>query len=1663
MTMASFDVGVNVLVVPDGVREEKGRTVCRLSLSVTPGLKPAGGRTVDIREWPRKIDELAADIRVAVGRLANSNPSGVEDVRCVCHVASDVHGVEVESATKMWQALFAPDGNLNSGFQLLMNTLGPPSEVKAADAAGDFTPALGSYDGTALRTVVESLYASATAATLATRANALSAPLAKAATGEPFVSTPLPSDPNRLSPPWWRVFSERWLSDVPAGGADLAVANAGRRSLRAEAIEQMKDAARAALANDPAPVAQTATDVTSLATRSMEAFFEDQIENPEFWRSGNARTATAADASAAVGDERFRQELARLETCWAIDETIPNRPNAVTAADTTLEDQRNAAARKLSGLLSYPTLAKYLRLVIDVEIAWSCLEGVPPPQKPQARRYGTIAAFFDGWWPGADCAPVQEVEWTSWVCTKDSAPPYFGPCSRAEMLDPKTLSQQLYQDGLVNLRARKGDEARFVLQTLSTVNSVMSLKKKAEAHVEGADGGLLPADQNTRLPDMPTRGIVMLDRDAQAVVDREIRDSASTLPGVRISFIDDLTLGYRIDAALVEHDSQTWDTPERWRPMSARKLEYKHRDLAAFAKELAVEVRTREEGHVRLARSQKDVQTDTGPRRQITAFQELLTWTGESLGTPALHHQFKVDETDPLKQEAPLDKTNDLGISIDFDLPDERDVRPLPLRERRAYVFGARAYLVNGCGVPFLNARSRYATSAQALVLGDASNRPYLFQRRSEIPAPDVLLPHDEKLVTMREGSLATEVPGETIDTLVIRSGSRATPVARRFLVPPRSTFDLCEQAGTFDQDPFIDERRPPGAFEDAVRAKLCSVTGTFPVAREGTVRLPCEKKPGEDSDTTERSRGSVLVLDNSATRAADTPTFYPDPLGRRARARFAREGESTPYYAPLRDAVPFWGDAASPSDATPILVQLRKPRPNEQRLGRGWFDETTRTVRVRPSRGRALTLPALTVVLEPAEAIDLEFWCDSDCEDLCERLWSLSKPLELLEKKGKGNIRAVLASVLAAAPLAQVVSKRKVRIVHAVEKPLLAPTFKPEGDAFSLHAIVLTVAANARAGVTSPDRGTWQKYVEAHLDLPRSNWPSEAGGMTAFFVGQVALDRKSTGTLRCEAAWADFRATNRHYDKRTNLWRFETPQVGARLFAVDNISNADEQRPHDLCLLNDDASILKRPLEDGKLRSLSHGFGDTKARRLNVSLVGTSRFTDFFNKAGQAGIHDLAAAKTIELWVRATTRPAAPQIDRVLPVFTWSENIRDHGKRIEFSREAALRVYLKPETWPNQEGERLAVTFGPRVNSPAPLCAFENEVKEFGPFVTRWGADPIQRSGSLDELIPESAFSRHEPRANGLLPYAHEPVVHRVFPDCSGSMPAGSELTVMGDHFISGARVMVNGEEVDAQVKDDMTIVVPKTAKDYKCPLRVTVDNPTLPVSLLPYAPAFDEYEGLWYADIPVAHQQSYFPFVQMGLAFYQSHSITGLELSPPVTAWAQLPPRRDGTVSFIKDRRVLLEYHGVGFHETAREPEHAALRGKTDVPLLNVRLLRASTPGRVPRGADASIKWLPAVDERAQPVERLQIPAVARGEIGQPNPAPLGRDQEAWWAVDLTLPECRPEVRYALLIEEVELRPADSSDPAATAFACSDTGVAYPSELRERPLFSHIVDLGA
>ena len=407
----------------------------------------------------------------------------------------------------------------------------------------------------------------------------------------------------------------------------------------------------------------------------------------------------------------------------------------------------------------------------------------------------------------------------------------------------------------------------------------------------------------------------------------------------------------------------------------------------------------------------------------------------------------------------------------------------------------------------------------------------------------------------------------------------------------------------------------------------------------------------------------------------------------------------------------------------------------------------------------------------------------------------------------------------------------RVVELVHAVQKPLIKPSFlKPiliERKAGWVHAVPTMVLALNSKSTSKIDVNA--KWVEPNDD-PAALVPLAPGyvGNKVIYpgpAGQPDLTPADPGIIR--------HSTRAFELKIARLASFDG------VFALGGpppANGAPDNRPQ-------------------------HVFGDTRYRRVIYEIDATTRFREFMPAAIQADPKDLTVSsssneKNAVAWIPNSAAPPAPKLLYVVPTFGWGHKTAGNQSS-SWRTGGGLRVYLDRPWFETGFTEMLAV-----VLPPGPVFhnwAAYGEAQALPPYVTQWGADPAWVSGPVLTVAPQpDAF----PLARWRAPIPFEGAA---FPAEEGtSLPPG-------DFLVTGLRVpeMLQTPDVDPASPGELAIA--------------------------PHPVGYDSERQLWYADIVVRPGNAYYPFIRLALARYNPISVPGAHLSSIVmTEFVQLTPDR-------------------------------------------------------------------------------------------------------------------------------------------------------------------------
>ncbi|MGA7409600.1 MAG: hypothetical protein WBW33_03885 [Bryobacteraceae bacterium] len=136
------------------------------------------------------------------------------------------------------------------------------------------------------------------------------------------------------------------------------------------------------------------------------------------------------------------------------------------------------------------------------------------------------------------------------------------------------------------------------------------------------------------------------------------------------------------------------------------------------------------------------------------------------------------------------------------------------------------------------------------------------------------------------------------------------------------------------------------------------------------------------------------------------------------------------------------------------------------------------------------------------------------------------------------------------------------------------------------------------------------------------------------------------------------------------------------------------------------------------------HRFDDTKHRWIVYSATATSRFQEYFP---QKGLDFTRTGPTLVVDVPSSARPAAPEIDYVIPVFGW-DNQETTNVKTTIRYGNGLRVYLNRGWYSSGQDEQLGVVLWPAFTTSPDYATRERNKG----FFTEWGVDPIWGNGTL-------------------------------------------------------------------------------------------------------------------------------------------------------------------------------------------------------------------------------------------------------------------------------------------------------------------------------------------
>jgi hypothetical protein len=472
----------------------------------------------------------------------------------------------------------------------------------------------------------------------------------------------------------------------------------------------------------------------------------------------------------------------------------------------------------------------------------------------------------------------------------------------------------------------------------------------------------------------------------------------------------------------------------------------------------------------------------------------------------------------------------------------------------------------------------------------------------------------------------------------------------------------------------------------------------------------------------------------------------------------------------------------------------------------------------------------------------------------------------------------------------------RTMELVHAVQRPLLIPDF-PKHSATTLFKF---------ASRTRGDTFVWPMFIGAthiasteRLDL-MAEWHEPLDTVAAGPSDQLRIDRAFSVRLTTPQTYESVSAKTpgggvpEHDILPPGSTTVSAGAADGGVVAPDLIGVPPAR-----------AALERAHVRTGNESSsrLVHEFHDTRYRRIEYWMVGTTRFREYLPQdvlvdAGKPTEKNISISVDSVVpslprhvtWVPSSAPPPAPSVLYVVPTFGWVEGEADDGRVTRWRRGGGLRVYLDRPWSASGYGEMLAVVLPPAGFKEDPEV--QPKPSTYKKVITQWGNDPAWDSPFVAGLAPK----------RGNFPLA------RWKPDPTGAwLPRGA---VSDAHW----------NEADQQPGDFAVTGLKATG----------LDDPAPNVEIAPHDVYFDDERQLWFCDIEIQAGASYYPFIRLALARYQPCAIPEAHLSNIVLAdFMALTPDRSLTVAptrSAQSRRVTVygnrPRQSAGFAEAASSP---------------------------------------------------------------------------------------------------------------------------------------------
>ncbi|MCX6399973.1 MAG: hypothetical protein NTX33_08605 [Propionibacteriales bacterium] len=1047
----------------------------------------------------------------------------------------------------------------------------------------------------------------------------------------------------------------------------------------------------------------------------------------------------------------------------------------------------------------------------------------------------------------------------------------------------------LFAGGRLNLA-----DSRYVVSDVDLDGAALKLLSTASTvKRSAASEWSSPSSPDTQpLPALRSEGIVLFQTGKAASLRAEMTrqrtlNLALATGQSPILEAEDVTRGYYLDI---------WDdTVKKWSPLCMRSVTYRAPGRPVFTID--------DEGAVSLA-----VTSDGqgAPLPDVMVPEVLAKWSGWSAVAPRIGRQLARDNSGLVD---PVSTANETAIKVGIETSVPRPSANLPglprLRFGRAYRVRARAADLAGNGEVFTN----NATDARA------STALTLYNRYEPVPPPVVLKREDA-------------TPASSVLRMVIRSDYDQIPgnavATYRHLVTPNAGQLMVEQCGA------LNDGRSPAELYEVLQQRDGQLLNNPDANR---------LHPDESSPLNAAGAQELVYPD-----AFVTIPYLPDPLSRGVVFYGLPFGVTTvaTQKIPGGTARMAWNVTGGFETVVANRIRLVEPRNVTTAAA---YQHVVSTI----GRNQELTvyLPKASVVRTSLRSF-LGTGGVGPTSDV-DRMGIWQWLLQAAPGYGLSTTQISDLKKRVAAGLHWMITPSiEIELVHAVRRPLLRPTWQVSqatrtdatgaevSGSFAMlsenrepgeTATVLTAAILASGRSTGRINviANWKEWIDP-VDEPGPRQQTLAALPCSFPVNhldQVAYPVASasgvpTGVTRDPLDRQE--GTHELHDTRHRMISYSLEAVSPFVeeFGEENAFNFPPWRTiqlADVAIVSGHTTIIDAA--DGTTYEEGRDFTINSPSPGQVSLTtdsdiptGRQMIARFVRGPISRFSTEVPAseATTTTINILATARPAAPQIEYVLPAYQWGRWVTSASQDTNKRTGNLLRVWLGRPWFSSGDGEELAVICPPGTVQPDAMTPLHSYVSLIG-MDPVWGDTKWSGKSGLSTLNSPGIATRK----------ILKPV-----------------------NFSLATRKLATGLRVPELGATDLGAAV--------------------------HVPKYDAERQLWYCDIAIDSTdqtpEPYTPFVQLALARFQANSIVDplgsaggvdLRLSPIVLAeLAQLAPDRSLTILKTSGRLTSVKITGTSYRtnpaEYKRDVDRSDNVGSDPGPALMVCQVQTVGPGMNP-----------------------------------------------------------------------------------------------------------------